>query len=182
MKIKAASPLLHIVVTMHLVISCGPDTPTVISSCPNGESKQVEVWRDRAVLVPRTSTELLPASLWQGISPMMSRTQVEALLATHLQSRQPYWSEFATPLGKLRWSLDREASGGDEVQIPRVYLYPKQLSLKDILDPGTLECLRKAAPKAKYLIVRRGDGQGQLATLEVAGLIIRTVIWEQTRA
>src|SRR5262245_34279627 len=97
--------LLLPVIMLSLYSGCGPDTPTVVSSCPpESDAREIEVWRDRAILVPRASKELLSPAIWQGIAPTMSRIEVEALLAVHLRSRELYWSEFDTSLGRLRWS------------------------------------------------------------------------------
>lgn len=183
MRGKIASLLLAAFLVLPLLLGCGQDTPTVVSACPSGSlASEVEVWRDRAILVPRNSSrELLSSFLWQGIEPAMSRADVEALLASNLRSRETSWSEFETPLGRLRWSLDREFSGGDEAKIPRVYLYPRELSLNDVLSAPVVDCLRKATPRPKYVVVMRSNGKGQLATLVMDGPIIKRVIWRQLR-
>ena len=167
-----------------VMLGCGYDTPMTVGSCPSAsEAGEIHVWRDRVVLYPRHPTrDLLPSNLWHGIERKMSRREVEALLASDLRSRQPYWSEFETPLGRLRWSLDREFSGGDEAKIPRIYLYPRRLTLNDVLSAAVVDCLRKAAPKPNYVVVMRGKGKGQLATLVVDGLVIKRIIWQQLRA
>jgi hypothetical protein len=153
----------------------------IVGTCPpDSKTGEFHVWYDSVIIYPRTSSgELLPATLWQGIESNMSRNEIESLLAANLRTRQTYWSDFTTPLGRLRWSLDREFSGGDEAQIPRIYLYPEKLSLEEILDPGSVACLRKAAPKSKSVVVMRGKGQGQLATIVVNGLSIKQIIRAQ---
>lgn len=182
MRARAAFSLLA-VVAVSMLVGCDYSTPMVVGSCPSGgEAGEIHVWRNRAVLYPRhPANDLLSSNLWQGIERTMSRRAVEALLASHLRVRELYWSEFETPLGRLRWSLDREFSGGDEAKIPRIYLYPRKLSLNDVLGADAVNCLRKAAPKAKYVVIMRSKGKGQLATLVVEGLTIKRVIWEQTR-
>lgn len=165
------------------LLYCGRDTPTASTSCLSETGAiEIEVWRDSAVLVPRSpAQELLSPTLWQGIKHTMSRGEVEAVLAQHLRSRKTYGSEFNTPLGKLQWSLDREASGGDEVRIPRIYLYPRKLTLNETLNEDVVMCLRKDAPNAKYVIVMSGAKGRQLATIVVDGLAIKRVVWQQTR-
>lgn len=179
MKGKVAQQL-HVLIALLLILGCGHDTPTAVTLCPPGsEAREIEVWRDRAILLPRTSSkELLSPALWHGISRTMTRTEVESLLAAHLRSRTTYWSDFETPLGRLRWSLDREFSGGIEARIPRVYLFPSRLSLKDVLAADVLSCLRMAAPNARYVIVMRST-DSRLATVVVDGQMIERVIWRQ---
>ncbi len=183
MRLRVTSVFLASVVAAALLPGCRDDTPSIVRAClADSEAKAVEAWRDRAILMPRTSSkDLVSSALWQGIKPTMSRSEIESLLVSHLRSRQPYWSEFETPLGRLRWSLDREASGGDVVQIPRIYLYPKNLSLKEVFSAEVVECLRRAAPEAKYVVVRRSSGRSQPTTLVVDGFRIQQVIWRQTK-
>jgi hypothetical protein len=182
MRVKIASTLLSAFIALSLLLGCEQDTPTLFTSCPTGsEAREVEVWQDQAVLVPRNpSKELLSSALWQGITPTMSRAEVEAIMAAYLRSRESYWSEFATPLGRLRWSLDREVSGGDEAKIPRIYLYPRKLVLADVLATDVVQCLQVAAPKVRYVIVM-SSADSQRATLVVEGLTIKRVIWQQAR-
>ena len=183
MEVRFASASSVAIIVATLFLGCGADTPTIVTACPaSSEAIEIDTWRDRAILIPRTSSrELIASSLWQGIEPTMSRSEIETLLATYLRSRQPYWSEFETPLGRLRWSLDREASGGDVAEIPRIYLDPKNLSLKDVLSADVVECLQRASPRAKELVVRRSSGEGQLATIVVDGLTVKQVIWRQAK-
>jgi hypothetical protein len=168
---------------MVTLLSCGYDTPLTVGSCPpESEVGEVQVWRDRAILYPRhPASDLLPMTLWQGIDRTMSRSEVEALLASYLRSRQPYWSEFETPLGRLQWRLDREVSGGDEAKIPRIYLYPSELSLDDVLSAASADCLWKATSKPKDVMFMRSKGKGQLATVVVEGHTIKQIIWRQSR-
>jgi hypothetical protein len=183
MKVRFAHALSALITAATLFLGCGADTPTIVTACPaSSEATEIDTWRDRAILIPRTSLgQLISSDLWQGIEPTMSRSEIETLLATYLRSRQSYWSEFETPLGRLRWSLDREASGGDVVQIPRIYLDPQNLSLKDVFSADVLECLQRAAPRAKEFVVRRSSGRSQPTTLVVDGLRVQQVIWRQTK-
>lgn len=177
----SAKTLMLFALVAPVLVACGYDSPTIIRTCSrNSEVREIHIWRDSASLYPRSpGEELLAPTVWQGIERTMSRSEVEAVLAPHLRSRKADWSEFDTPLGRLRWSLDREFSGGIEAKIQRVYLYPARLSLKDVLGAGALTCLKEAGGRPRYVVVKRSDRKGQLATLEVDGLAIKQVIWRQ---
>jgi hypothetical protein len=172
--------LLSLALVATTLLDCGPDR-SVASCPPESEAREVEALGATAVVRPWVSSkeELLPAQLWQGINPSISRSDMEALLAADLRVRNPYWSEFETPLGRLRWSLDREYSGGDEAKVPRIYLYPRRLTLSQIFSVSSLKCLRSVAPEARDIVVMSRSGD-QLATLVVDGLTVEQIIWRQT--
>lgn len=185
MKMKAHSLLypLPLVIVLFGVLGCGPDEPVVHGACPPGsEADEFNVWFDNVSIYPRSSAkELIDSAFWQGVDHTMSRREVETVLAPYLRARQLNSSEFETPLGRVRWSLDHEVSGGDEARIPRIYLYPRKLFLGDVLAAEVVDCLRKAAPKAKYVVVMGGQDRDQRATIVVEGLTIKKVVWQQTR-
>lgn len=174
-------PLLAL--TSYAVVACGYDAPEVTRPCQaSSRAAEIHIWRDSVSLYPRSASEdLLPDALWQGIERTMSRSDIEALLGSNLRSRHRDWSEFETPLGRLRWALDREYSGDIEATIKRVYLYPSHLMLSDVLSADVMECLRESQARPKYVVVMRSIGNGQLATLEVDGPAIRRVTWDQAR-
>jgi hypothetical protein len=138
----------------------------------------LEAWRDRITLFPRNSTaDPISPAIWQGVTDTMSRSEVEAHLSSFLKSRTQEQSEFDTPLGKLLWRIDREISGGDEAKITRMYLYPRRLTLDEVFSRETVDCLRALPAGARYLVVMRGSEQGQRATLEIEGSLIKKIIW-----
>jgi hypothetical protein len=168
-------------IAVFTLLGCGYDLPSVIHSCSSKSGiREIEVLSDRAIVRPWASSteDLLPAKLWQGITPTMSRKAIEAHLAASLRTRQVDWSEFHTPVGRLRWRLDREFSGGDEARIPRIYVYPCKLSLADLLGTDALNCLRKAAPNISTIVFMTTTGD-QLATVIVNDLEIVQIIRQQ---
>ena len=181
MKLRCLVGVAMVVIALFPWAGCGQDTASVVSPCPpESAASAIETWRDRAIIIPRSrSREILPPALSQGVSPTMSRTEVETLLANYLSFRRPNRSEFETPLGRVEWRLDREVSGGEVAELPRTYLYPTRLGLVDVLDTHTMQCLERASPRVRYVIVRRSDGKGQLATLVVEEFAIKHVIWPQ---
>ena len=177
---KVQVPLLAFFISLS-VVACGSDAPEIVRPCQtSSRAKEVHIWRDSISLFPRSEAEeLLPKALWQGIERTMSRNEIETLLAPHLRLHHRDWSEFETPLGRLRWVLHREYSGAGEASIERIHLYPTRLTLREVLGADVMECLERSNARSKYVVVMRSSGNGQLATLEVDGAVIHAVTWDQ---